>query len=130
MKKLLKVTSVLCIIYGVHYVALGILALFAAGFTTIVSLATFSLKLVGGTIGIIILLAICLGMAYLYGSGGIHALKNNKKPALINITIAALISLLSLISSLISKKVSTSFLDVFAVILPVVQAFLIIQTED
>lgn len=130
MKKLLKVTSVLCIIYGVHYVALGILALFAAGLTTIVSLATFSLKLVGGTLGIILLLAICLGMAYLFGYGGICALKNNKKPALINITIAALISLLSLISSLISKKVSTSFWDVFAVILPIVQAFLIIQTED
>ena len=130
MKKLLKITSVLSIIYGVHFIALGLLALFAAGFSAVVSMATFSLSLFGGAIGMILTLAICLALAYLHGYGGICALKNNKKPALLNAAIAAVISLVFLIISLVSKKVSTSFLDVFGVILPIVQAFLIIQTED
>ena len=78
----------------------------------------------------ILTLALCLALAYFYGYGGICALKNHKKKALLNSAIAAAISLVLLIISLISKKVSTSFLDVFAVILPIVQAYLIIQTED
>ena len=130
MKKLLKVTAVLSIIYGIHYIIIGILTLFAAGFSALLSIATFSLSLIGGTIGIILCLAIYIALAYFYGYGGICALKNNKKPALLNTAVAAAISLLFLIISLISKKVSTSFLDVFAVILPIVQGYLIIQTED
>lgn len=130
MKKILKITSIVSIIYGVHFIALGLLALFAAGFSAIVSVATFSLSLIGGTIGMILTLALCLALAYFYGYGGICALKNHKKKALLNSAIAAAISLVLLIISLISKKVSTSFLDVFAVILPIVQAYLIIQTED
>lgn len=130
MKKLLKVTSVLCIIYGLHYVALGLLALIAAGLGTFTSLLSLSLSLIGGTLGMIFLLAICLLLAYLYGWGGICALKNNRKTALINAAAAALIALVFLIISLFSKKVSTSFLDVFAVILPIIQAYLVIQTVD
>ena len=41
-----------------------------------------------------------------------------------------MISIIFLIISLVSKKVPTSFLDVFGVILPIIQAYLIIQTED
>ena len=130
MKKILKVTSILSIIYGVHYLAIGILALFATGFLAIVSIATFSLSLIGGTFGVILDLILCLALAYFYGYGGICALKNNKKPALINTAIAALISIIFLIISLVSKRIPTSFLDVFGVILPIIQAYLIIQTED
>lgn len=130
MKKLLKITSIVSIIYGVHYIALAIIALLGTGIGAFFSIATFSLNIVGGTIGLILCLAICLALAYLYGYGGICALKNNKKTALLNTVIAAAIALVLLIVSLISKKIQTSFLDVFAVILPVVQAYLLIQTEE
>lgn len=130
MKKILKVTSVLSIIYGIHYIVLGILALVTVGFSAVISIATFSFSLIGGTIGAILCLILCLVLAYLYGYGGICALKNNKKTALINSAAAMVISLIFLIISLISKKISTSFLDVFSVILPIVHTYLIIQTED
>ena len=130
MKKVLKVTSVLSIIYGLHYLAIGILALFATSFLAIVSLATFSLSVIGGTFGVILYFALCIALAYFYGYGGICTLKDNKRTALINTAIAAMISIIFLIISLVSKKVPTSFLDVFGVILPIIQAYLIIQTED
>lgn len=130
MKKILKVTSIINIIYGLHYIALGIIALLGTGLGAFMSLATFSLNVIGGTIGLIFCLAICLVQAYAYGYGGICALKNNKKTALLNAVIATAIALVLLIISIISKKIQTSFFDVFNVILPVVQAFLLIQTED
>lgn len=130
MRKLLKVTAVLNIIFGVHYIALAIIALFGSGIGAVVGLATFSLKTLGGTIGLIFLLALCIILAYLYGYGGICTLKGNKRTALINAGIAAMIALVSLFISLISKKIPTSFLDVLYVIVPIIHAFLIIKTED
>ena len=130
MKIILKITAVMNIIFGLHYIALGIIAIFVGSFAGFVSIATLSLKLIGGTIGIILCIALYLALAYLYGYGGICVLKNNKRTALINSMIATAISLLMLIISLISKKIPTSFLDVVSVILPAAQAFLLIQTEE
>lgn len=130
MKKALKVTSVICIIFGIHYIAIGIFALFAAGFGAIATLATFSAGALGVTISEIFALALCLFMAYIYGMSGIQAIKGNKKPALINIFVALIISIILLIISLVSKRVSTSFLDVVAVILPIMHMFFIVQSAE
>lgn len=129
-KKLLKITSILNIVYGIHYIAIAIIALLGTGIGAFISIATFSLNAIGGTIGLIFSLVICLALAYLYGFSGIYTLKNDKKKALLNALIAAIIALILLIISIFSKKINTSFLDILSVILPIAQIYLIIQTED
>ena len=130
MKKLMKVTAVLNIIFGAHYLAIAIIAIFATGFTALVSLATFSLSIIGGTFGLILTLALYLGLTIVYGMGGIYTLKNEKKKALICMIIAAVVSLISLIIGIANTKVAVSFIDVMALILPIVNGFLIIQTTE
>lgn len=130
MKKALKVTSVFSIIYGIHYIALALIALFSAGFTAIVGIGTFSLTLIGGTLGIIICLALSLVMAYLFGFSGIYILKDNKSAAFKLTTITAAVTLLFFIITLISRRLPTSFGDVFSVILPIAQVILIVQSEN
>lgn len=129
MKKALKVTAVLSIIYGIHYIALGIISLFTAGFSALVGIATFSLSLIGGTLGMIISLALCLAMAYLFGFSGIYVIKDNKSAAFKLSVITAAVTLLFFIITLISRRLPTSFGDVLSVILPIVQVCLIIKSE-
>lgn len=130
MKKIMKVTAVLNIIFGLHYLVLALIALSAAGEAALASLATLSLSIIGGTFGIILLLAFCAGLAIVYGMGGIWTLKNDKKKALICMFIAAAVAFISLVIAIIHTKIKVSFVDVMALILPAVHGFLIIQTED
>lgn len=130
MKILMKITAILNIIYGVHYLALALIVLFAAGIATFASLVTFSLSVIGGTIGIILTLALCLGLTIVYGMGGIFTLKNDKKKALICMIIAVAISLLFLIIEIANPKIEVSFIDIMGLIIPLVNGFLVIQTTE
>lgn len=130
MKLFMKITAVLNIIYGAHYLVLALLALFATEVSAVVSLATFSLSTSGGTFKLILVLAFCLGLAIVYGMGGICTLKDDKKKALLCMMIAAAVALISLIIEIINPKIKVSFIDVMALILPAVNGFLIIQTTE
>lgn len=130
MKKAMKVTSVLCIIFGAHYIIIGLLGLLAAGLASFLSLATLSLVAISGTLGLIISIALIAVLAYLYTASGVFAFKEKRKEALGGAAIAAVIALISLIIALFSKRASVSFSDVWALVLPVIHGFLIIQTVD
>ena len=130
MKKIMKVTAILNIIFGAHYLAIAIIALFATGFTALVSIATFSLSIIGGTLGLILTLVLYLGLTLVYGLGGIYTLKSEKKKALICMVIATAVSLISLVIGIANPKVAVTFIDVMALMLPIANAFLIIQTTE
>lgn len=130
MKTVMKVTSVLNIIFGLHYLAWAIIAIFVTGFSSLVSLATFSTKVIGGTFGLILLVIFSLILTVIYGMGGIWTLKGDKKKALISMLIAAGISFIWIIFTMIHPKVKVTFLDIVALVLPIVHGFLIVQTEE
>lgn len=130
MKTVMKITSVLNIIFGLHYLTLAIITIFATGFTALLSLATFSTAIIGGTLGLIIMVLFCLLLTIIYGMGGIWTLKGDKKKALLCMMIALGISLISLIIAIIHPKIKVSFVDIIALILPIVHGYLVIQTEE
>lgn len=130
MKKLMKVTAVLSIIFGVHYLILAIISLLATGIAAFASLATFSLPIIGGTFGLILILVLYLGLTIIYGLGGIWTLKEKKKNALLCMIIAIISSLIALVIAIVSPSVKITFSSVMALILPVVNVYLIIQTTE
>ncbi len=130
MKKLMKITAILNIIFGLHYLAIALLTVFATGVSALASLATLSLSMIGGTFGLILVLVLYLGLTIVYGMGGICTLKDDKKKALICMAIATVVSFISLVIAIISPKIVVTFVDVLALILTIVHGFLIIQTVE
>ena len=128
MKKVLKITAVLCIIMAAAAVLFGIFASKVTNRSFFMGYAMFGLVQSGGVMGFIGNLAIVAFTVVCYGLAGLNVLADRKKDALIWSAITSLLALASLIMAIAGKNLTMGDLVVAAI--PIVQTFLVVRTAD
>ena len=128
MKKVLKITGVLCVIMAVAAVVFGIMTLSGIKRMPFMGYAMFGIVNSGGVMGFIGNLAIIGFTVVCYGLAGLNVLADRKKDALIWSAITSLLAIVSLIMAISGKNLTLGDLVVAAI--PIIQTFLVVRTAD
>ena len=128
MKKVLKITAVLCLIMAAAAVVFGIMTLSGIKRMPFMGYAMFGIVNNGGVMGFVGNLAIIGVTVVCYGLAGLNVLADRKKDALIWSGITSLLAIVSLIMAITGKNMTLGDLVVTAI--PIVQLFLVIRTAD
>lgn len=128
MKKVLKITAVLCLIMAVAAVVFGIMALNGTKRSFFMGYAMFGVISGGGVMGFIGNLAIIGFTVVSYGLAGLNVLADRKKDALIWSAVSSVLAIISLIAAMAGKNPTAG--DFVVALIPIVQTFLVIRTAD
>ena len=130
MKKVLKITAVLCLIMAVSAVVFGIFASKMSNRTLFMGYAMFGLIRSGGVMGFIGNIAVVAFTTVCYGLAGLNVLADRKKDALIWSAITSLLAVVSFIMAIADKNMNLTLGDVIVMAIPIVQTFLVVRTAD
>ena len=128
MKKVLKITALLCIVMAVAAVLSGIFAFNVTKRSFFMGYAMFGIIKNGGIMGFVGNLAIIAFTVICYGLAGLNVLADRKKDALIWSALTSLLALISLVAAIVGRQMTVGDLVVAAI--PIVQTFLVIRTAD
>ena len=128
MKKVLRITAVLCLIMAIAAVLSGIFAFNVTKRSFFMGYAMFGIIKSGGIMGFIGNLAIIVFTVMCYGLAGLNVLADRKKDALIWSALTSLLAIVSLIAAMAGHKLTAG--DFVVTLIPIVQTFLIIKSAE
>lgn len=130
MKKVLKITGVLCLLMAVSAVIFGIFAGKVSNRSFFMGYAIINVVRGGDVMGFIGNIAVIAFTVVCYGMAGFSVLLDKKKNALIWSAITSILAILSLVMAIVNKNLSVTLGDIIVAAIPIVQTYLVIQTAD